>query len=207
MSRRSLLVLAAQAALAGGSGFPSARPVGPTFELDEIDLSNARQWVAVESDRCISFNSVDPFEDAAARVPGRFALAQQQRGQQEEEQQEVDPAAISVRALLLFAPLQWNDLRTAYRAFIHLDQPLVHGVSWRLTAIGLNATWNSKPISRTVAFNQSALNTNIRLNQIGFLPSYPKVAWLGQSLLRRIILLIADQFEYWNSALCVCVRV
>lgn len=66
------------------------------------------------------------------------------------------------------------------RAFIHLDQPLAHGASWRLTATGLNATWNSQPISRTVSFNQSALNTNIRLNQIGFLPQQPKVAWLGQ---------------------------
>ena len=124
---RSLLALAAQAALASGSGFPSARPAGPTFEQDEIDLSNARQWVAVESDRCISFNSVDPFEDAAARVPGRFALAPQQ-GQQQQQQQveqlEVDPAAISVRALLLFAPLQWDDLRTAYRCASPALSPL-----------------------------------------------------------------------------------
>jgi hypothetical protein len=163
--------------------FPSGRPVGPTFEEDEIDLSNARQWVTVESERCLSFNSVDPFDEASARLPGRFVLAQQQQQQQQQQQRQwdvVDPAAISVRALLLFAPLQWDDLRTAYRAFIHLDRPLVHGVTWRLTVTGLNGTWNNKPISRTIAFNESALNTNIRLNQIGFLPQQPKRAWLGQ---------------------------
>eukprot|EP01046_Picozoa_sp_COSAG06_P033750 COSAG06_NODE_3471_length_5297_cov_2.636591_1_plen_1225_part_10 len=161
--------------------FPSGRPVGPTFEEDEIDLSNARQWVTVESERCLSFNSVDPFDEASARLPGRFVLAQQQQQQQQQRQWDVvDPAAISVRALLLFAPLQWDDLRTAYRAFIHLDRPLVHGVTWRLTVTGLNGTWNNKPISRTIAFNESALNTNIRLNQIGFLPQQPKRAWLGQ---------------------------
>ena len=58
-------------------------------------------------------------------------------------------------------------------------QPLASG-AWRLTAVGLNATWNTQPISRALSFNGSALNTNIRLNQVGFLPLQPKRAWLGQ---------------------------
>jgi hypothetical protein len=134
--------------------------------------------VTVESQSCISFNSVDPFDETVARMPGRFTLVHSPSQQQKTLQ--VHPSAISVRVLLLFAPLQWDDLRTAYRVFIHLDRPLANGANWNLTAVGLNATWNSKPISRAVSLNVSALNTNIRLNQVGFLPRQPKRAWLGQ---------------------------
>ena len=100
-----IMVVAIAGAQPTSAEFPSARPVGPTFEEDEIDLSNARQWVTVESASCISFNSVDPFDEQSARGPGRFTLAREPQPQQ---QAAVDAAAISVRALVLFAPLQWK---------------------------------------------------------------------------------------------------
>ena len=165
------------------SAFPTARPVGPTFEEDEIDLSNGRQWVAIESQSCLSFNSVDPFDEASARLPGRFSLAEQGRDRRRPSSQQlqpVDPATVSVRALLIFAPQQWDDLRVAYRAFIHLPHPLAEGTVYNLTALGLNASWNTAAVSRLVSFSGAALNTNIRLNQVGFLPQQPKRAWLGQ---------------------------
>lgn len=160
--------------------FPAVRPVGPTFEEDEIDLSNGRQWVTIESQSCLSFNSVEPFDEASARLPGRILLAELGSGRSHSAARRVDPDTISVRALLIFAPQQWDDLRTAYRAFIHLPHPLVEGATYNLTINGLNASWNAAPISRLVSFSSTALNTNIRLNQVGFLPQQPKRAWLGQ---------------------------
>ena len=170
------LLFAAACAASGADDFPTQRPqAGPSFERDDVDRSNARQWVVVESDSCVSFNSIDPFVPGAVQLSGRFHLAVNSSGLP------LDVGSVSSRALVLFAPLQWDDLRVAYRAFLHLDAPMQPGIPYTLTATGLNATWNAAPISRTVQFNASALNTNIRLNQVGFLPQQrPKRAWLGQ---------------------------
>jgi hypothetical protein len=81
---------------------------------------------------------------------------------------------------VIFAPLQWNDLRVASRAFLHLASPLAPGVAVTVVAKGLNASWNNASISLHTAFDPAALNTNIRVNQIGFLPTVAKRAWLGQ---------------------------
>lgn len=81
---------------------------------------------------------------------------------------------------VIFAPYQWNDLRVAHRAFLHLASPLEPNTTSSLVATRLNTTWNNGSISLPFAFDPTALNTNIRVNQIGFLPSHPKRAWLGQ---------------------------
>ena len=156
--------------------FPAARPAGPSWERDDIDRSTARQWVVAESDSCVSFNSIDPFSaQAAAQQPGRFHLAVNASGAA------LAIGSVSARALVLFAPLQWDDLRVAYRAFLHLPAPLQPGVEYTLTATGLNASWNRQPLARAVRFDAGALSANIRLNQVGFLPQQrPKRAWLGQ---------------------------
>jgi hypothetical protein len=57
--------------------------------------------VVVESEDCISFNSIDPFNASSALQPGRFIVRSSAGG---------DPIAIdevSSWSLLLFAPLQW----------------------------------------------------------------------------------------------------
>lgn len=211
----------------------AARPLGPTFDQDDIDRSSARHWVSIEASDCIAFNSVDPFDPATARLPARFAVALGCADHDDHANVDVgnctaageecagrpvhiasggtccnsgvcqndtcihvppppasaspgpDPAAaagfnVTTRALLLYAPLQWDDLRTAYRAFLHLETPLVDGACYTVTATGLNASWNAAPITLRAVFNGSGLNTNIRVNQIGYLPAQPKRAWLGQ---------------------------
>lgn len=73
MSVTGRLALAQAAPSLTPSGL-DARPLGPSFEQDEVDLSAARQWVKVESAWCVSFNSIDPFTPAAARDPGALRI-------------------------------------------------------------------------------------------------------------------------------------
>ena len=154
----------------------AARPIGATYERDDIDRSAAqRHWAVVESSRCVSFNSVDPFSASSALQPGRFRLVPPPGGD------EVPVKSVSMRALLMFAPLQWDDLRSAYRAFLHLAAPLAPGAEHSLLVAGLNTSWALQPITLPVAFDPSGLSENIRINQIGFPPDRPqKRAWLGQ---------------------------
>jgi hypothetical protein len=73
------LLFAAACAASGADDFPMQRPqAGPSSERDDVDRSNARQWVVVESDSCVSsvsFNSIDPFVPGAVQLSGRFHLA------------------------------------------------------------------------------------------------------------------------------------
>jgi hypothetical protein len=49
-----------------------------------------------------------------------------------------------------------TDLRSAYRAFLHLGAPLKDGAEYIVTATRLNASWNSRSIALSVALNSSA---------------------------------------------------
>eukprot|EP00035_Acanthoeca_spectabilis_P033759 m.25284 g.25284 ORF g.25284 m.25284 type:complete len:154 (+) comp6182_c0_seq1:132-593(+) len=102
------------------TAFPT-RPIGPTFERDEVDMSSARQWVAIESSSCVSFNSIDPFPSSAAYVPGHLTIVQAAAPSEPLPLRE-----ISIRASLLFAPLQWVDLRGAACVYAFTERCQVH---------------------------------------------------------------------------------
>jgi endoglucanase len=150
-------------------------PLSSALLRDEVDYANQYgQWLTVESERFVGLHFKDAYDDAKVPVAANYAIQSADDPAYAVAQQ---PVTVSFRYRVLYAPLQEDNLIVAHRVFLELPSPLLNGRTYTVAAgdIGIPTL----PMRFTFD-DRVQLNENVKVNQVGYLPSGPKVAFLGE---------------------------
>lgn len=145
------------------------------YDYDEIDLANRDgQWLYAENSDNISLNFVEKYNVNTVTVPTNYTITSTDDEAYAGGQ---NPTSVSYRWRTIYAPtIRKVDLKVAYRAFLKLPTDLKNGKTYTVTASNLGIT--TEPF--TFTYSDETLNQNIKVNQVGYLPTKDKIAYVGQ---------------------------
>ncbi|PNH05619.1 Endoglucanase D [Tetrabaena socialis] len=153
------------------------------MEINDKDRTS--NWLTYESQTVLGLH----FVTAPTNISLVFAAAQYSVSSNQDAAyaSAVQPTLVSYRSRVIFAPRYsganyLQPLRFGYHIFLRLPSPLKDGAAY---AVGVSAGAFAATSFQLAVGAGGALNTNIRVNQVGYPLSGPKLgfvgAWLGSS--------------------------
>jgi hypothetical protein len=145
------------------------------YDFDEIDLANNfGQWLYTENKEYVSLNFLERYSTDKIVNLSNYSITSSDDSNYSSVKR---PVSMGYRWRTIYAPtIRLTDLKVAYRIFLKLPSPLENGKTYTITAQNLGIT--TKPF--TFTFNDGNLNQNIKINQVGYLPSAQKIGYVGQ---------------------------
>lgn len=152
--------------------------VGTGFAANEDDVDRANilgRWISTENQSVLGLHSVQPFQTSRVSDQSQYSLSS---SNDPDYASAKTPTSVSYRWRAFYAPNRKNDLKIGYHVFLTFPTPLENGKSYTLSVgdIGLPSS------SFNFTFSDDVLNENIKVNQVGYLPSSKKIATVGQFL-------------------------
>ncbi|GIL90619.1 hypothetical protein Vretifemale_18404, partial [Volvox reticuliferus] len=177
----------------------------PWATMELTDKDRISPWITYESCLVVGLHfTAAPTSVADALDPKNFRI---QSDQDPSYADATMPLSVSFRSRVMFAALSVspnyrNPLRFGRHAFLQLPTPLRNGMLYRVTvaaaAFGYEVSFN------LTVNDTTQLNTNIRVNQVGYSLSGPKLgyvgSWLGSSTATSPYMHVALQLPYGNAS-------
>lgn len=148
---------------------------GELYDFDEVDLANRfGQWLYPENTKHISLNFVEKYDVNKIKNNSNYTISSVDDLSYQEPKQ---ARFVGYRWRTYYAPtIRKTDLKVAYRIFLELPYELEDGKTY--TVIANNIGIETEPF--TFRYDEQALNKNIKINQVGYLPNASKIGYLGQ---------------------------
>ncbi len=145
------------------------------YDFDEVDLANNYgQWLYTDNADYVSLNFVQKYNVGAVTNLSNYSISSEDDAAYSAGKK---PVSLGYDWHTIYVPtIRKTDLKVAYRVYLHLPSSFVNGKTYTVTATNLGIT--TKPF--TFVFDDSRLNNDIRVNQVGYLPDAKKLGYVGQ---------------------------